>query len=159
MADPVLPIPPQYAAAMPYLVVPDGAVAIDFYKKAFGAIELYRLAAPNGAVVHAELRIGAGILMLASAAPRMDAYPAAHYGGTPVAIVVYVEDVDGFVARALEAGCTVLRAVADQFYGDRSAALTDPFGLRWMFSTHVEDVSPTEMQARMQQMFEERGVG
>jgi PhnB protein len=153
MADPVLAIPPQYASAMPYLVVPDGAAAMDVYKRAFGAIELYRLAAPNGAVVHAEMRIGSAIIMLASAAPRMDAHPAAHYGGTPVSIVVYVEEVDSFVSRACAAGCTILRPVTDQFYGDRSAALTDPFGLRWMFATHIEDVSPAEMQARMEKMF------
>jgi PhnB protein len=149
----VEPIPPQYAAAMPYLIVPDGAAALDFYQHAFGAIELYRLAAPNGAVVHAELRIGAALLMLASAAPRMDAYPAAHYGGTPISVVIYVEDVDHFVAKACAAGCTILRAVADQFYGDRSAALTDPYGLRWMFATHIEDVTPEEMQSRMLKMF------
>ncbi len=157
MPGAVDPIPPEYASAVPYIIVPDAASALDFYRRAFGAIELYRLSAPGGMVVHAEMRIGAAIVMLASAVPQMDAYPAAHYGGTPVSIVVYVEDVDRLAAVAAEAGCSVLRPPADQFYGVRGATLKDPFGLRWMFSTQIEAVTPAEMQTRMDAMMAARG--
>jgi PhnB protein len=160
MTTAVDPVPPHYAAAIPYLVVPDAAAALAFYKQAFGAIELYRLTAPNAAsahVVHAELRIGAATIMLGSAVPKMNIHPAAHFGGTPVFVSVHVEDVDRFVAHAINAGCTLERPVETQFYGDRTAAVTDPFGLRWMFQTHIEDVTPAEMQTRMEALMAARG--
>jgi PhnB protein len=144
----VAPIPPGYASVTPYLIVSGAARAIDFYQRAFGAVELFRLEGPDGTIGHAEIRIGNSPVMLADA---MNDYPdPLKLGGAAVSFMIYVPDVDAAFARAVAAGATVKRPVADQFYGDRTGTLADPFGHVWSFSTHVEDVSPEEMDRRFQ---------
>ena len=148
MAGKVDPIPDDYRGATPYLCVNDGARAIEFYKKAFGAREVMRMPMPNGKLGHAELRIGAAPIMLADEHPEMNFRSPHSIGGTAVNIVVYVNDVDALVKQAEAAGAKVLRPPENQFYGDRMATLEDPFGHSWSFATHIEDVSPEEMQKR-----------
>lgn len=137
----------------PYLAFKDASAAIAFYKQAFGAVEAYRLAAPGGRVGHAELQIGKVTFMLSDEWPEAGALSAEHFGGTPVGLCLYVQDVDAFVRRAEEAGATILRPVTDQFYGDRSGTITDPFGYKWTIATHIEDVSAAEMDRRMKDYF------
>ena len=148
----VAPIPPGYAGVTPYLIVRDAAQAIDFYKRAFGATEALRLLYPDGKVAHAELAIGQGFVMLAEEMDAMGYRGPQSLGGTPVSLLVYVPDVDAAFARAVAAGATAQRPVADQFYGDRSGVLVDPFGHVWSLATHQEDVSAEEMSRRMQAM-------
>jgi len=148
MADRVKPIPDGYSGASPYLICKGAADAIEFYKKAFGATEQFRLAAPNGVIGHAEVRIGQAVIMLADEHPAMGALSPQSIGGTPVKIHVYVEDVDALCRRAIDAGIKVLRPVADQFYGDRSVMLEDPYGHQWGFATHIEDVPVDEIARR-----------
>jgi PhnB protein len=148
MAGTVNPIPEGYRAATPYLSVTGATRAIEFYKQAFGACELIRMAQPDGRVGHAELRIGDAPIMLADEYPEMNFRSPQSLGGTPVNILVYVRDVDSLVNQAITAGAKLLRPVADQFYGDRVGVLEDPFGHCWSFATHIEDVSPEEMQKR-----------
>ena len=146
----VAPIPPGYASVTPYLIVRGAAQAIDFYRRAFGAVELFRLAGPDGTIGHAEIRIGNSPVMLADG---MGGYPdPLTLGGSAVSFMLYVPDVDAAFARAIAAGGTVKRPVADQFYGDRTGTLADPFGHVWSLGTHVEDVSPQEMDRRFQAM-------
>ena len=145
---PVKPIPDGYHSLTPYLIVNGAARAIDFYRRAFGAVELLRMEEPDGRVGHAELRIGDSTVMLADEYPEIGARTPQTIGGTPVSLVLYVEDVDATVARAVAAGAKLTRPVADQFYGDRTGGLTDPFGHVWYVATHVEDVSPEEMERR-----------
>lgn len=128
MTSGVKPVPEGYHSITPYLVVNDAAGAIEFYKTAFGASELMRMAAPNGRIGHAELRIGDSRVMLADEFPEMGARSARTIGGSPVHIYLYVEDVDAVTGRALAAGAKELRPVKDQFYGDRSGSIEDPFG-------------------------------
>lgn len=142
------PIPEEYRGATPYLSVKDAARAIEFYKKAFGAREVMRMPQPDGKIGHAELRIGAAPIMLADEFPEMNFRSPQSLGGTPVNILVYVNDVDALVSQAVTAGAKLSRPVADQFYGDRVGVLEDPFGHSWSFATHIEDVSPEEMQKR-----------
>ena len=142
------PIPDNYPRVTPYLAIDGASAAIDFYKKAFGATERMRMGGPEGKIGHAEIEIEGGLIMLADEYPDMEFRSPKTLGGSPVTIHMYVEDVDAFCARAAAAGATVLRPVADQFYGDRSCQLKDPFGHTWSFATHVEDVSPEEMQKR-----------
>ncbi len=149
MKNAVKPIPENYHAVTPYLIVNGAAKAIDFYKNVFGAQEIMRMPGPNGKVGHAELKIGDSIIMLADEHPEMDAQSPQSVGGTPVSLLVYVEDVDNVFKKALSAGAKESRPVKDQFYGDRSGIITDPFGHKWSVATHVEDVSPEEMQRRM----------
>jgi PhnB protein len=144
----VKPIPEGYRSVTPYLIVRGGARALDFYAKAFGAKELFRLATPDGKIGHAEIELGDSRVMLADESPEMGARSPQTVGGTPVMILLYVEDVDGTVARAVSAGAQLTQPVADQFYGDRTGGLTDPFGHLWYVSTHVEDVPPDELQRR-----------
>ena len=135
----------------PYLIVKDAARAIEFYMKAFGAREIYRLtdpSAPNGKIGHAELEIGAGVLMLADEWPDFGALSPASIGGSPVSLHLYVADVDAVVARVADAGATVLRQPKDEFFGDRVATIVDPFGHRWQLATRNETVAPAEMQRR-----------
>jgi PhnB protein len=141
-------IPDQYRGATPYLCVNDGAQAMEFYRKAFGAKEVMRMPMPDGKLGHAELKIGNAPIMLADEHPEMNFRSPKSIGGTPVNIVVYVKDVDALVRQAEAAGAKVLRPPADQFYGDRMATLEDPFGHSWSFATHIEDVSPEEIQQR-----------
>jgi PhnB protein len=144
----VKPIPDQYRAATPYLCVSDGAQAMEFYQRAFGAKEVMRMAMPNGKLGHAEVKIGDAPIMLADESPEMNFRSPKSIGGTPVNIVVYVKDVDALVQQAESAGAKVVRPPANQFYGDRMATLEDPFGHSWSFATHIEDVPPDEMQKR-----------
>jgi PhnB protein len=153
MAAKVRYIPEGYHTATPYLVVKDGAGAIDFYKRAFGARELMRMPDPSGKKVgHAEIKIGDSPIMLADESPEMDARSPQTLGGSPVSILLYVEDVDTVVKEAVRAGGKLERPIEDKFYGDRSGSLKDPFGHTWHISTHKEDVSPEEMKRRMASM-------
>jgi PhnB protein len=149
---PVKPIPDGYHTVTPYLYVRGAATAIEFYKKAFGANELFRMAAPGGKVGHAEMKIGDSPIMLADEHPEMDVLGPQSRGGTTVSIVLYVDNVDALFTQAVAAGGKVTRPVKDQFYGDRSGTLTDPFGHVWTIATHKEDVSPQEMEKRMAAM-------
>jgi PhnB protein len=142
------PIPEGYHSITPYLIVTGAASAVEFYKHAFGARELLRIPHPDGRIGHAELQIGDSRIMLADEFPEMGARSPMSLGGTPVGIQLYVDDVDTVVARALAAGAKMIRPVKDQFYGDRSGTLNDPFGHQWTISTHKEDVSPAELQKR-----------
>jgi PhnB protein len=144
----VKPIPDGFATVTPYLVVEGAARALEFYKKAFGAEELFRFDAPGGKVGHAELRIGDSRLMIADEYPEMGFRGPKALGGTPVSLMVYVEDVDTAAKRAVDAGAKVLRPVANQFYGDRSGTFVDPFGHIWTIGTHKEDVPMDELQRR-----------
>jgi PhnB protein len=148
----VKPIPDGYPRVSPYLAVDGAADAIAFYQQVFGAIERMRMPGPDGTIGHCELELGDSLIMLADEYPDVGHHGPRHYGGTPVAISVYVEDVDDVFARALAAGASALREPEDQFYGDRSGSFEDPFGHRWHVATHVEDVSPEEMVARAEQV-------
>ncbi len=147
MAD-INPIPDDYRTITPYLCVDDGAAAIDFYTRVFGAKERMRMPAPDGRIGHAELTVGDSVLMLSDEYPEMEIRGPKTVGGTPVTLSIYVEDVDDVVARAVKAGAKVRRETQDQFYGDRSGQIEDPFGHVWSLQTHVEDVAPDEMQRR-----------
>jgi PhnB protein len=149
---PVKPIPEGYHSVTPYLIVKGGANAIEFYKKAFGATEIMRFEGPGGALGHAEIRIGNAPVMLADEYPDMGFRSPQTLGGAGVSLMVYVEQVDAVFQRAIAAGAKELRAVQNQFYGDRSGTLQDPFGHVWTISTHVEDIAPDEMQRRSQEM-------
>jgi len=147
-------IPKGYHSITPYLVVNGAEKAIEYYKKVFGATEIMRFPAPNGKIGHAELKIGDSPIMLADENPAMgQGYTsAATVGGSPVSIYLYIENVDDVVKRAVAEGATVLKPVQDQFYGDRSGFIRDPFGHLWGVATHVEDVSADEMDRRMKQL-------
>jgi PhnB protein len=142
------PIPTDYPRVMPYLSIDGAANAIDFYCDVLGATERMRMPGPDGKVGHAELEIGASVIMLADAFPDMGAPTPQALGGSPVFLMVYVEDVDDVFARAIAAGAKELAPVQDQFYGDRSGQFEDPFGHRWNVASHVEDVPPDEMEER-----------
>ncbi len=154
MANPVKKIPDGYSTVTPYLTIKGAAQAIDFYKQAFGAQENMRLQAPDGSVMHAEIRIGDSVLMLHDEAPQWQAFSPQALGGSPCSLMLYVDDVDACVQRAVEAGATLTMAVADQFYGDRAGGLKDPFGHKWHIATHVEDVSEQEVRRRAAKLFE-----
>lgn len=144
----VKPIPDGYHSVTPGLVVHDGARALEFYKKAFGAEELFRM--PMGDKIgHAEIKIGNSIVMLSDEWPDMGLVGPKNRGGTSVSLMIYVEGVDEAFKRAVDAGGTVEKPVQNEFYGDRSGTLIDPFGHRWTLATHVEDVPPVEMSRRM----------
>ena len=144
----VKPQPAGYHSITPYLIVDGAARAIDYYKSAFGAVEVMRIPAPGERVGHAELRIGDSVIMLADEHPEIGARGPRHYQGSPSSLLLYVPDVDATVKRAVEAGGRLKRPVADQFYGDRTGGVEDPFGHLWYVATHIEDVSPEEMSRR-----------
>jgi PhnB protein len=144
----VKPIPEGYHSVTPYLIVRGGAAAIEYYKQAFGAVELFRIPGPGETIGHAEIRIGDSMIMLADEHPSMGYNGPQTIGGTPVSLMIYIEDVDTVFNRAIELGGTVKQAIEDKFYGDRSGTLTDPFGHIWHISTHTEDVAPEEMERR-----------
>jgi PhnB protein len=144
----VKPIPEGYHSVTPYLVMKGAADAIEFYKKAFGATELFRMD-HEGKIGHAELKIGDSPIMLADENPEMGYLGPLSIGGTPVSLMIYVEDVDKIYPQAIAAGGVELKPLQDQFYGDRSGTLKDPFGHIWTVSTHKEDVTPEEMDKRM----------
>ncbi|MGA7793827.1 MAG: VOC family protein [Candidatus Acidiferrales bacterium] len=145
----VKPIPEGYHSVTPYLFVRSAAGAIDFYKNVFGAAEVVRMAGSNGKIMHAELRIGDSIVMLADENPPTGVMSPQTVGGFSVGLHVYVENVDGVIQKAVESGAKLLRPIKNQFYGDRSGSVLDPFGHMWSVATHVEDVSPEEMRKRM----------
>ena len=142
-------IPAGYHSITPYLIVKGGAAAIDWYKTALGAEETVRMPGPNGTIGHAELRFGDSVVMLADEVPDMGASSPQSVGGTPVGLMYYVNDCDAVFKRAVAAGAKVEREPKDQFYGDRSGTLVDPFGHKWTIATHKEDVSAEEAQRRM----------
>jgi len=143
------PVPVPGQALSPYLIVRGAVEAILFYTRAFGAQEQFRLCEPSGKVGHAELLIGGSRIMLADEYPDFGALAPSTIGGSPVSIHLYVEDVDHSYSRAVAAGATALRAVRDEFYGDRTGMLLDPFGHKWHLATRKEEVTPSEMQRRM----------
>jgi PhnB protein len=153
MANNVKPVPDGYHTVTPYLIVGDAARDIDFYKKAFGATEIGRMARPDGKVMHAEIQIGDSRIMLADECPEMGARSPQTIGGSPVTIHLYVKDVDALFKQAVAAGAKVTRPVQDQFYGDRSGGVEDPSGHAWYLSTHKEDVTPDELHKRAAAMF------
>ena len=146
-------IPDGYHTATPYLIVNGAARALEFYKQVFGATELICMPAPGGKVGHAEIRIGDSNIMLADEFPEMDARGPQAIGGTPVSLMLYFEDCDAVTARAVASGAKVLRPVQDQFYGDRSGTVLDPFGHKWTIATHKEDLSAEELQKRAAALF------
>jgi len=146
--SPVKPIPEGYPQVTPYLCVDGAADAIEFYKQVFAANERMRMAEPSGRVGHAELEIGDAVVMLSDPYPEMNVVDPKKLGGSPVTLSIYVNDVDATFKKALGKGATQLRAPENQFYGDRSGQFADPWGHKWSVATHIEDVSPDEMQRR-----------
>ena len=155
MAAKVKSIPDEYRGATPYLCVRGAATAIDFYKNAFGAREVMRIAMGEGKIGHAELRVGDAPFMLADEFPEMNCRGPKSIGGSPVTIHMFVDDVDAAFDKAVEAGAEVTMPLADMFWGDRYGILTDPFGHSWSIATHQEDVTPEEIGKRAQGAFSE----
>ena len=147
-------IPKDYNSITPYLIIKGANQAIEYYKKIFGATEVFRMKGPDGKVGHAELKIGNSLIMLADENPNMGQghTSAATIGTSPVSLYVYLPDVDSVVKRAAAEGAKILKPVEDQFYGDRSGFIQDPFGHFWSVATHVEDVTPKEMEERMKKV-------
>jgi PhnB protein len=151
----VKPIPDGYHSVTPYLIIGGGKAseALDFYARAFGAKELMRMPKPGGdGITHAEMQLGDSRIMLADESPKVDAFGPDHFGGSPITLHVYVPDVDATTKQASDAGASIIRPVADQFYGDRTAGLEDPFGHKWYLATHVRDVSMEELEQQMKAM-------
>jgi PhnB protein len=142
------PVPSGYHSLTPYLIVRDAASALGFYREALGAVERLCLKGPSGKVTHAEVQVGDSIFMLADEYPEMGFVGPQTYGGSPVSLLLYVEDVDARFAQAVASGARELRPVRDQFYGDRTGMLQDPFGHVWTIATHLEDLSPEEIDRR-----------
>lgn len=153
----VKPIPDGYHSVTPYLAIKGAAKALDFYKQALGAIELFRVDGPGGTIGHAEIKIGDSIIMLADEFPQMGFRGPESLGGSPVGLMIYVADVDTQFAQALAAGGTVIKPLQNQFYGDRSGTFKDPFGHMWTISTHVEDVPPEEVARRAAEWAKQQG--
>jgi len=149
---PVSPIPAGFHSVTPYLMLNGAAAAIEFYKNVFGAAEVMRLAMPEGKIAHAEIKIGDSLLMLADESLEWENRSPQTLGGTGVYIALYVADVDAVAQSAVAAGATLLFPVADQFYGDRTCRLADPFGHVWLVATHKEDVPPDVMKERFEAM-------
>jgi uncharacterized glyoxalase superfamily protein PhnB len=145
-------IPTGFTSVTPYLVIEGAAAAIEFYKRAFGAEEVLRMPGPDGGVMHAEIRIGGSIVMLGEACPERGHMGAKALKGSPVSIMLYVEDADAVAAQAQKAGAKITQPVADMFWGDRYGSLEDPFGHRWSVATHVRDVTEAEMAEAMRKM-------
>lgn len=148
----VKPIPDGYPVVSASLSIDGASDAIEFYKRVFGATERMRMEGPPGRIAHAEIQLGDSVIMLSDSMPDMGFADPKAYGGSPVIISVYVEDVDATFKKAIEAGAKEERAVETQFYGDRSGGFVDPWGHRWYVATHVEDVSEEEMASRAQEM-------
>lgn len=151
MSANVKPIPDGYRSVTPYLMVKGAVEAIEFYKKAFGARERMRVPGPGGKIMHAEIEIGDSVVMLAEEFADMGALGPLSIGGTPVGIHLYVENVDALYKQALSAGAKQERPLQNQFYGDRSGSLIDPFGHKWHLAQHVEDVPTAEIDRRLQE--------
>jgi PhnB protein len=148
----VKPIPEGYRSVTPYLIVKGAVRAIDFYKQAFGATEIMRFPGPNNTIVHAEIKIGDSVVMLSDSPVGGEFRDPQALGGSPIGLMIYVPEVDKTFKDAVSLGAKQSRPVVDQFYGDRSGTLVDPFGHVWTVATHVEDVSPEQMQERMAAM-------
>jgi PhnB protein len=148
----VKPIPDGYHSVTPYLAIRNATAALAFYQKAFGAQELLRMPKPDGGIAHAEIKIGDSIIMLADEHPEMDFVGPETRGGATSTLMIYVEDVDAQFKRALEAGATQVRELKDEFYGDRAGSVRDPFGHMWHLATHKEDLTPEEIQKRIEAM-------
>ena len=157
MSSKVPHTPAGYHTVTPYVIVHDAKQAIAFYQQAFGATEVLRLSAPDGSIGHAEIQIGDSRIMLADEMPEMGIRSPKTIGGSATSLMVYVPDVDGLFEQAIAAGGTVLRPVADQFYGDRSGTLEDPFGHSWTLATHKENLSHDTVQERFMSMFQDAG--
>jgi PhnB protein len=155
----VQPIPAGYHTVTPYLIVSGAEKALEFYKSGLGATEVMRMADPSGKVMHAEIKIGDSMIMLADEFPEMGAKSPLTIGGSPVGICLYVEDVDARFQQAIAAGAKEERPVKDQFYGDRSGTLRDPFGHQWTIATHKEDLTPEEIGKRAQEWMQKQGGG
>jgi PhnB protein len=154
------PIPDGFHSVTPYLSVRGGAQAMEFYKRAFGATERYRMPGPDGRTIgHAEIVIGNSIVMLADEFPEFGNHSPQTLKGTPVSLLLYVEDVDSAFRRAVEAGATVKQAVENKFYGERAGCVVDPFGHQWTLMTHVEDVPPEEMTRRLEKFYADMAAG
>jgi len=151
----VKPIPEGYHSVTPYLTIRGAAKALDFYKEAFGATEIMRIDGPDGRLGHAEIRIGNSIVMLSDEYPELGCTGPATLGGSSVALMVYVPDVDRTVAQAVAAGAKLERPVEDKFYGDRMGSLKDPFGHNWHIATHKEDIAPDELARRAEKAMKE----
>lgn len=156
MSTPVKPIPDGYPVVTPYLIIRGAARALDFYKQVFGATERMRLDMPGGIIGHAEIQLGDSVIMLADEFPQMNARGPEAYGGSPVSLHLYVTDVDAIAARAVSLGAKITRPLENQFYGDRSGTVVDPFGHTWNIATHVEDVSHEETARRAAQMCDDK---
>lgn len=152
----VKPIPDGYHSVTPYLIVDDANAAIDFYTRAFGATEKFRLPMGGDRIGHAEVKIGDSFVMLADEFPDMDHLGPKARGGTTVSLMIYVEDVDSAFKQAVEAGGKAERPVENQFWGDRMGTLSDPFGHKWTLATTVEEVPDSELQARMKEWSEKQ---
>ena len=155
----VNPIPSDYAGATPYLIIRGADRALEFYKEVFGAKEALNLKYPDGKIAHAEIRIGEGYVMLSEEMAEMGFRGPLSFGGTPVSLLVYVKDVDAVFAKAIAAGAESKHPVADQFYGDRSGTIVDPFGHVWSIATHQRDMSADEMQKAMEAAMQKEKKG
>lgn len=144
----VKPIPEGYHSITPYLFLKNAAAAIEFYKNVFGATERFRMPGPDGSIMHAEMQFGDSVVMMADENPKVGALSPQSIGGSATLLMIYIPDVDGVVKKAVGAGAKVIREVKDQFYGDRSGSIVDPFGHLWSVATHIEDVAPEEMEKR-----------
>ncbi|HZU32185.1 MAG TPA: VOC family protein [Candidatus Angelobacter sp.] len=149
MANKAKPIPAGFHNVTPYLIIQDADKAIDFYKEVFGATEVMRMPQPDGRIGHAELKFGDSFIMLADEFPEMNIVSPATLGNTSVSLLLYVDDVDKTVERAVGMGAKINKPVQDQVYGDRTGTIIDPFGHKWTIAVHQEDVSPEEMERRM----------
>ncbi len=155
----VSPIPEGYSSVTPYIFIRGAEAAIEFYQRAFGAEAVMRLPAPDGSLMHAEIRIGNAHVMLADEMPDMQAKSPQTLGGVSGSLMIYVDDVDATFAQALAAGATELRPIEDQFWGDRMGTVIDPFGQQWSIATHTEDVSEAEVQARFAEILKQMHNG
>jgi PhnB protein len=146
-------IPSGYHTVTPYLLIKGASDAIAFYVRVFEAEEIIRLTAPDGRIGHAEIRIGGSTIMIADEHPEMDFLGPQSRGGTTVSLLIYVDNADEVFSNALAAGATELRPICDQFYGDRSGSVTDPWGHVWSIATHLEDISPAELKQRFDELY------
>jgi PhnB protein len=153
MAKQAQPIPKGYHTVTPSLVVAGAARAIDFYKKALGAEEIMRYPGPDGKIMHAEIRIGDSVIMLMDEMPEQGGRGPKSLGGTPVGFFVYGDNVDAAWKRAVDAGAKVIMPLADQFWGDRTGCLEDPFGHKWWLAQHIQDLTPEELQKNAESFF------
>ena len=151
--SPVKPVPQGFHTVTPHLVIRGAGDALTFYTKALGAEERFRMPGPDGKIVHAEMQIGDSIVMIGEENPQMGAFSPKHLNGSPVTLMLYVNDVDAYFARATKAGCQAQLPPTDMFWGDRYCKVGDPYGHNWAIATHKEDLTPQEMDARMKKEF------